>query len=65
MKPGDLRRFRHNAFHVSEKHRNGRLFLIMPWTQQHNITILMDGKLDPGWSYRVLEDNSEAVDETG
>lgn len=65
MKPGDLRRFRTNAFHVSEKHRNGRLFLIMPWTQPHNITILMDGNLDPGWSYRVLEDNSEAVDEAG
>jgi hypothetical protein len=71
MKPGELRRFHDDAFFANEKHLNGKVFMIVEMTPDNEhptvlkATILVDGVLDDDWSYRILEDNSEAVDEDG
>lgn len=70
MKPGDLRRFHDDAFVAKEKHLNGVVFMIVELSPDNGIlserhaTILIDGKLDDDWYYYVLENHSEAVDES-
>jgi hypothetical protein len=63
MKPGDLRRFRDDAFFANEREFNGCAFLIMPWQSMYDITILVNGKTSHNWSYGGLMDNSAPIDE--
>jgi|LakMenEpi03Aug12_release.lakeMendotaPanAssembly.Ray.scaffolds.fasta_scaffold1858296_2 hypothetical protein len=65
MKPGDLRRFRKDAFFffANERELNGCVFLIMPWESMYDITILVNGKMSHNWSYGSLMDNSAPIDE--
>jgi len=63
MQPGDLRRFHDDAFRHGDARLNGKLFLVLSvdvW-----VDIVADGIVDGGWSQRIIEDNSEAIDETG
>ena len=70
MKPGDLRRFRDDAF-VAEEGLNGAVFMIVELSpdngdlSERRATILVDGALDDDWYYYVIENHSEPVDETG
>lgn len=70
MNPGDLRRFRDDAFVAKEKHLNGAVFMIVELTpdnghlSERRATILVDGTLDDDWYYYVIENHSEAIDET-
>lgn len=69
MKPGDLRRFRDDAFVAKEKHLNGATFMIVDLTPDNGdlsercATILVNGTLDDDWYYYIIENHSEAVDE--
>ena len=71
MKRGDLRRFHDDAFPTNDKHLNGAVFMIVEMCpgvnhpDQSYATILLDGSLDVGWYWRVLENISEAIDESG
>ena len=62
MKAGDLRRFHDDAFRLGDVRFNGKLFLVLSvdvW-----VDIDADGIVDGGWSQRIIEDNSEVIDET-
>ena len=71
MKLGELRRFRDGTFVAKEKHLNGVVFMIVELSPDNGIlserraTILVNGTLDDDWYYYVIENHSEAVDETG
>jgi len=70
MKPGELRRFRDDAFVAKEKHLNGAVFMIVELSPDNGdlseryATILVNGTLDDDWYYYVIENHSEDVDET-
>jgi len=63
MKPGDLRRFRDDAFRLGDVRFNGKLFLVLSvdfdW-----VDIVADGIVDDGWSQRIIEESSEPVSDT-
>jgi len=69
MKPGELRRFRDDAFVAKEKHLNGAVFMIIELSPDNRdlseryATILVDGTLDDDWFYYVIENRSEPLDE--
>lgn len=65
MKPGDLRRFHDNAFFASEKRLNGKCFVPLEWWSPHDISILVEGEFSDCWSYQILIDRSETLNETG
>lgn len=68
VETGQLRRFHEDAFFANERHLNGHVFVIVEVTPDNHydhIAILIDGTLDEGWGYRVIEDHSEVIDETG
>lgn len=63
MKPGDLRRFHDDAFFANEKQFNGKFFVPLAWWTPHNIQILTDGEISDQWSYQVLIDLSEPIND--
>lgn len=65
MKPCDIRKFHDWAFIHDDVHLNGKVFLVLPWRTDANISILVEGKLESSWSYNVLVKSSEELDETG
>jgi hypothetical protein len=71
VKPGELRRFRDDAFVAKERHLNGVVFMIVELSPDNGVlserraTILVDGTHDDDWYYYVIENHSEAIDETG
>jgi hypothetical protein len=64
VKAGDLRRFHDDAFFANEKSFNGKFFVPLEWWTPHVIDILVDGEINHSWSYRILVDNSDPVNET-
>ena len=67
MKPGDLRQFHDDAFSffANEKEFNGCVFFVLPWRTPHDMSILVNGKKSDNWSYNILQDNSDPVNEAG
>lgn len=63
MKPGDLRRFHDDAFVRWDERFNGKCFVPLEWWTPHNIQILADGETSDQWSYQVLIDLSDPIDE--
>ena len=72
MKPGELRRFKKDAFSgtsVFERY-SGETFIILSrkprryaYPAQYDIDIFVCGELSAGWSDKSITDFSEAIDE--
>jgi hypothetical protein len=64
MKPGDLRRFG-NFKATGADHLIGCVFMVLsvtgPCGTAQWVDILVDGKIDPEWSYPWVEQNSEPL----
>lgn len=65
VKPGDLRRFHHNAFIADSQGFNGACFVPLEWRTIHFVDILIGGEISRSWEYRFLICNSEPLDEVG
>jgi hypothetical protein len=72
MKPGELRRFKKDAFpeNSSFKRYSSETFIILSRKParygrpaQYDIDILVCGELSAGWSDKAITDFSEVVDE--
>jgi hypothetical protein len=72
MKPGELRRFKKDAFSETNpfKRYSGETFIILSrkprryaYPAQYDIDILVCGELSAGWSDKAITDFSEVVDE--
>ena len=72
MKPGDLRRFKDGSWRGGTiKRFSGQHFTVIN-IRSHSVPaprdrtdILIDGRIETGWSVEWLMNNSEAVDEEG
>ena len=70
MKPGDLRRFKDDvgdAYGSPMTRITGRLLMVQEVFQSSGssptVTILIDGRLEAGWGYQWVKDNTEALNE--
>jgi hypothetical protein len=69
MQPGDLRRFKDSLTLTVPAHFEGSTFMVLrvyPATERvRGVDILLNGNWEEGLGYFWVEDNSEAVNETG
>ena len=73
MKPGDLRRFKDSAVFPAAASETfpGRTFLVLnifdrvPGHRSGRVDLLVDGGIKKEWGYPWVEQNSEAISETG